>query len=110
VVVEAQASGLPVVVSDRGAAHENMRDGVTGMVVDHRDAHKLSWTLQRLLEDSELRRRMSGEAHEFSQRYSMTDALRGTFREYTKILYGNNAPEQEAPAAPPTLREVRDHQ
>ena len=39
-VLEAQASGLPVVVADRGGPRELMLDGITGLVVpsDDRDA------------------------------------------------------------------------
>jgi glycosyltransferase involved in cell wall biosynthesis len=33
VILEAQASGLPVIVTDQGGPHENMIDGKTGVVV-----------------------------------------------------------------------------
>ena len=41
-VVEAQASGLPVVVANRGAARENMLDEITGLVVDAREPQELA--------------------------------------------------------------------
>lgn len=86
VVVEAQATGLPVVVADRGAARENMREGVTGLVVDPRDPEAWARTLKQLLEDTNLRRRMGDAAQAFAQRYRMDEAARGTFDEYLRIL------------------------
>lgn len=86
VVVEAQATGLPVVVADRGAARENMREGVTGLVVDPRDPEAWARTLKQLLEDTSLRRKMGSAAQAFAQRYRMDEAARGTFDEYLRIL------------------------
>jgi len=86
VVVEAQATGLPVVVADRGAARENMREGVTGLVVDPRDPEAWARTLKQLLEDKNLRRKMGSAAQAFAQRYRMDEAARGTFDEYLRIL------------------------
>jgi glycosyltransferase involved in cell wall biosynthesis len=86
VVVEAQATGLPVVVADRGAARENMREGVTGLVVDPRDPEAWCRTLKQLLEDANLRQQMGSAAQAFAQRYRMDEAARGTFEEYGRIL------------------------
>jgi glycosyltransferase involved in cell wall biosynthesis/predicted metal-dependent phosphoesterase TrpH len=86
VVVEAQATGLPVVVADRGAARENMREGVTGLVVDPRDPEAWCRTLKQLLEDGDLRQQMGSAAQAFAQRYRMDEAARGTFEEYGRIL------------------------
>ncbi|ACY18047.1 glycosyltransferase [Haliangium ochraceum] len=99
VVVEAQATGLPVVVADRGAARENMREGVTGMVVDPRDPEAWCSTLKRLLEDSALRKQMSSAAQEFAQRYRMDAAAHGTFEEYARILDELRAGQPAAPTS-----------
>ena len=56
-VVEAQASGLPVVVASRGAARENMLDQVTGLVVDTREPQELAAAISRLLVDRRRRAR-----------------------------------------------------
>ncbi|MCG8422308.1 MAG: glycosyltransferase [Proteobacteria bacterium] len=100
-VVEAQASGLPVIVADRGAACENMRDGVTGLVVDPKNPRKLCWALEHLLQSHELRYQMSFRAHQFAQRYNMADALRGTFREYVRALFGEPTGGDHAAATEP---------
>jgi len=85
-VVEAQASGVPVVVSDRGAARENVIDGVTGLVVDARDPEAIRRAMRALLEDPERRRRMGAEAARFAQRYDFGRAARGTFDLYGELL------------------------
>jgi glycosyltransferase involved in cell wall biosynthesis len=85
-VVEAQASGLPVVVANRGAAQENMLDGVTGLVVDARSPDQITESIRLLLRDRALRDRMGRAAHKFAQRYSMREAVRGTFEIYRRFL------------------------
>jgi glycosyltransferase involved in cell wall biosynthesis len=85
-VVEAQASGLPVVVASRGAAHENMLDGVTGLAVDARNPEELAAAIQGLLADGARRKHMSDDAVAFAQRYDMRRAAEGTAREYQRFL------------------------
>jgi len=85
-VVEAQASGLPVVVADRGAARENMIDEVTGLVVDARQPGALAGAIEGLLTDRHRRRVMAEAAASFAQRYDMARAAAGTFREYGRFL------------------------
>jgi glycosyltransferase involved in cell wall biosynthesis len=63
--LEAQASGVPVVVSDIGGPAELMRDGVTGLRVSGRDARALHDAMLRLM-DAELRARMGRDARAFA--------------------------------------------
>jgi glycosyltransferase involved in cell wall biosynthesis len=63
-VLEAQASGLPVVVTDQGGPHELMVDGVTGLKVAGRDVAAFAAAM-RLLANDETRRRMGLAAREF---------------------------------------------
>jgi len=42
VVLEAQASGVPVIVTDRGGPQENMIDGKTGAITPSGDAHAMA--------------------------------------------------------------------
>jgi glycosyltransferase involved in cell wall biosynthesis len=57
-LLEAQACGLPVVVSDVAANQEWVTDGVNGFIVPMRDSHKLSEKVIELLRDTELRKRL----------------------------------------------------
>ncbi|MCQ9154259.1 glycosyltransferase [Acidomonas methanolica] len=61
VLLEAQASGLPVVTSARGGATEGIVDGVTGFAFPERDVAALARHLEALLTDDSLADRM-GEA------------------------------------------------
>ncbi len=62
VVLEAQASGLPAIVSDRGGPRELVEDGITGIVTRGDDAADLHAAMRRLVSDAPLRRRMSEAA------------------------------------------------
>lgn len=57
-VVEAQASGLPVVTTDAGGLRENVQDGVTGFVTPRRSPGALAEKLLLLAGDPSLRRQM----------------------------------------------------
>ncbi|HEY2903606.1 MAG TPA: glycosyltransferase [Polyangia bacterium] len=98
-VVEAQASGLPVIVAGRGAAHENVVDGVTGLVVDGRRPEEIGAAIDRLLTDAPTRVRMGRAAAAFAQKYDMKSAAEGTFQAYRRVL------AERAPAAAPAPRE-----
>lgn len=98
-VVEAQASGLPVVVADRGAARENMIDEVTGLVVDARQPGALAGAIEGLLTDRRRRGIMGQAATRFAQRYDMARAAAGTFREYGRFLAERAAAGEAAAAA-----------
>ena len=61
VVIEAQASGLPVVVSDQKGPQELIDHGVTGLITRGLDVGSLAGAIEQLGSDAELRRRI-GEA------------------------------------------------
>jgi len=58
-VLEAMAAGLPVVTTPVGGIPEVVRDGVNGIIISPGDVRALSAAVLRLLEDAELRKRMS---------------------------------------------------
>ena len=67
-VVEAMASGLPVVASDGGALPEQVEQGVTGYVVPAGDARELSAALVRVLADPGLAERLGRAGLERARR------------------------------------------
>ena len=64
VVLEAQAAGLPAIVSDRGGPGEYVRPGRTGLVVPGDDRAALAGAIRALLDDEDRRRAMGRAARE----------------------------------------------
>jgi glycosyltransferase involved in cell wall biosynthesis len=98
-IVEAQAAGIPVIVASRGAACENVVDGVTGLVVDAQKPDEIGSAIRLLLSQPELRRRMGDEAARFARRYDIGRAARGTFDVYAEVLRNLSAAAETARAA-----------
>jgi glycosyltransferase involved in cell wall biosynthesis len=63
--LEAQASGLPVIVTDIGGPAELMQDGVTGMMVRGHDVRSLHAAMLQLM-DGEVRDRMGASARQYA--------------------------------------------
>lgn len=63
-VIEAQACGLPAVVSDAGGLPDNVADGVTGFVTRRRDPEAAAEKLLELARDAALRERMGRAGRE----------------------------------------------
>jgi glycosyltransferase involved in cell wall biosynthesis len=69
VVLEAMASGLPVIVTPRGPDHV-VRDGIDGFVVPPNDADAIAHRLLELRADPDLRRQMGGSAREQAKQFT----------------------------------------
>jgi glycosyltransferase involved in cell wall biosynthesis len=82
VILEAMASGLPLVVSGKGASHEHVEEGVNGFIAHSYEdfAEKLG----RLLESPRLREFMSAEALRYAQSMDLTE----TYLDYINKLLG----------------------
>ncbi|MGO8997013.1 MAG: glycosyltransferase [Polyangiaceae bacterium] len=70
--LEAEASGLPVVVSEVGGPVELMEEGVTGLVVNGRDVESLHAAMVTLM-DRETRERMGRQARVFVEEHRVDD-------------------------------------
>jgi phosphatidylinositol alpha-1,6-mannosyltransferase len=97
VLLEAAASGLPVVAGDSGGAPETVREDVTGHVVDGRDAGALADALVGLLADPERARRMGAAGREWMLRDWALPTLVARLR---GLLAGASAGSTAAPASP----------
>jgi len=70
VVLQAMASGIPVVVSANTGACEAITQGVNGLVVQARDIDALAGAIELLYRDPELRKRMGENAREAAVKYT----------------------------------------
>jgi glycosyltransferase involved in cell wall biosynthesis len=64
VVIEAQASGLPVIVSDVGGPKELVEDGVNGLVTKARNVEDVARAITLLAGDQKMRARMGDKARQ----------------------------------------------
>ncbi len=71
VVMEAQASGLPVIVTDRGGPREIVHDSRSGFVLSAQDTGAWARAIVDLVSDEALRRRMGAAAVELMRDYDI---------------------------------------
>jgi glycosyltransferase involved in cell wall biosynthesis len=81
VVLEAQASGLPCVVSNQGGPKELVQDGVDGIIARGRDIGDFAKALRRLTQDDKLRKEMSANAREKVQDRDWSHAFQQFWQE-----------------------------
>jgi glycosyltransferase involved in cell wall biosynthesis len=75
VILEAMASGLPVVATNVGAVAEEVVDGETGLIVPPLDEDAFAGALVRLATDAELRARMGAAGRERFEQSFRLDVL-----------------------------------
>ncbi len=118
--LEAQASGLPVIVTDIGGPAELMLDGVTGLMVRGGDVRSLQEAMLRMMEpngkaamgraarayaeanrvdepftavlDSESYRRQLRKKKRLEEERSALDAMRGKSKRDVRVLEASNQP------------------
>jgi glycosyltransferase involved in cell wall biosynthesis len=86
-LIEAMASGLPVVTSDGGGVEEVVEDGVTGVVVRSDSPEMWSETIERLYRDQPLRRQMGvAGRRRAEEHFSVASHVAGVERVYEEVL------------------------
>lgn len=84
VVLEAQAAGLPVIVTDCGGPQENMLPGVTGLVVDGNDEKSLLAALTRFVCDPHALKVMGRAARQYVESRSFENAFTESWQLYSE--------------------------
>jgi glycosyltransferase involved in cell wall biosynthesis len=91
VVLEAMASGLPVVALRAGGPGEFVQDGETGLLIDpEAPPSEFADAVVRLADDLDLRRRMAAAARDFALSQSW-DAIMLALRERYEAVIGERA-------------------
>ncbi len=82
VVLEAQASGLPVIVTDTGGPQENVLDGKTGLIVRGDSEKNLLTAIKSLLAHPERLKEMGLTARRYMEERPFEAAFHSTWRLY----------------------------
>jgi glycosyltransferase involved in cell wall biosynthesis/predicted metal-dependent phosphoesterase TrpH len=82
VVLEAQASGLPVIVTDQGGPSENMLPNQTGLVVKGDSIQDLQSAVTALIENPHRIRQMSAAARAYMEQRSFHAAFKASWELY----------------------------
>lgn len=87
VLIEAAASGLPIVTTDVPGCREIVRHGENGLLVPVRDVSALVEAIQSLVEDAELRRRLGAKGREIAvAEFSIERVVSETLNVYRQLL------------------------
>ncbi len=99
-VMEASASGVPVVATDVGGTRELVEEGVTGLLIEPRNPAQIADSVIRVLADPGLARRIGTAGAERMRRYfSLDHCVEAHVRLYESVL-GCKAVAASANAAP----------
>ncbi len=85
VILEAQASGLPVVVTDEGGPKENLIPGETGFVIPANDERRFARVLLDLIDDPNLLHTMKANARRYSEGRSSEKAYMDLWDSYRSL-------------------------
>lgn len=83
VVLEAQASGIPAIVSGQGGPRENVKHEETGLILAEMSASAWASAAAGLLEDEALRRHLGTNAREWMETRSFEGSFRALWEMYT---------------------------
>ncbi len=91
VVLEAQASGLPIIVTDQGGPMENILPGETGIVVPAGDADALFLAMQALVADPQRMRAMGRAGRNYAKGRTIEQAFEDFWNMYSDATAGTDA-------------------
>jgi len=91
VVLEAQASGLPVIVSDQGGPMENLIDGETGHIIPAEDVDAYVKAILNLADNPDTLRTMKDNARKYVEKRSFEAAYLEQWKLYDTEMDGMKA-------------------
>ncbi len=92
VLIEAAASGRPIVTTDTPGCNDIVRDGVNGLLVAPRDVVQLVRALERLLADASLRHRLGEQGRRLAEaEFSLDSVIASTLSIYGTLRTGQTS-------------------
>lgn len=91
-MLEAMASGLPVVMTPTGGAEEVIREGENGYLVKFGDVADIAQKMEMLIRDSDLRVRMGRESRATAERMNWASAAANYARLYRTVADNGKTP------------------
>ena len=105
ILIEAAATGLPLVATDKPGCREIVRHGVNGLLVPPKDAGQLALAIKQLLLDDQLRLEMGKLSRELAcKEFSEDQVINDTLQVYQKSLMDHH--NRSKPRSPRTSLEV----
>ncbi|MDR3583564.1 MAG: glycosyltransferase family 4 protein [Candidatus Pacebacteria bacterium] len=85
-LLEALASGLPVIVTDVGGTQELIKNKINGFIVPLRNAKAIATALKELINNSEMRKRMRSENRKKAENMSWENVAREYLNIYKSVI------------------------
>jgi len=87
VLLEAAASGLPIVTTDMPGCREVVKEGINGFLVPKEDAKKLAAALKKLIDDPRLCKMMGNNGRKMAEdEFSVERVVNETLDVYSSLL------------------------
>lgn len=90
VLIEAAASGLPLIAVNAGAVKEVCRDGMDGFLCQPRSVGEIAEAMKKILMDDELRAKYSKAAVEIAHEHDFEKTLDRFINIYNKVIADKN--------------------
>ena len=100
-VLEAMASGRPVVATTTGGIVDMIADGENGLLVPPDDENQLAGAMARLLNDADLRVRLAAGAQERAQHFTASAVVERLEAVYAGVAPRDSGTSPDLPAAHP---------
>lgn len=98
VILEAMASGLPVVAAYSGGIKENLMDMYNGIAFEPGDSEAMAAAIQTLIQDKMLRERLAENARSYSQFRSWDSIFDNLFQKYRELIESLSDTAENLPA------------
>ena len=101
VVIEAQSSGLPALVSNEGGPKETVEHDATGLVMTSNDPRAWCDAIEKLLDDEPRRERMGAAAATRASRHTLARTFEAFWADHLAVVEPQQPPQRDEPLPSP---------